>query len=152
MIELLEAMNSRLERIEMKLSVDSSTDPYIYMLGLIETGRLFSGKNLHLKNNLKSIKFVKTKKSRKTKVDHDASRPVILEGNTNWGTSLIGSYAKDASDATAACCELLRIHHPYATEIWDPEYVLKIGSPEGAKEEAKENIENVLDKMGLVTF
>ncbi len=132
-----------------KLSVDVSTDPYIHMLGLIETGRLFAGKNLHLKNNLKSIKFVRTKRSKKTKVDHDASRPVILEGTTNWGTSLIGSYAKDTSDAAAACCELLRIYHPYATEIWDPNYINSIGSEKGVKAEAESNISNILAKMNM---
>lgn len=132
-----------------KLSVDITTDPYIHMLGLIETGRFFSGRNLHLKNNLKSIKFVKNKRSKKTKVDHDASRSVIIEGSQKWESSLIGSYAKDTTDAAAACCELLRIYHPYAVDLWDPEAIIKMRSPESIKTEAVSSIATIIEGMGL---
>jgi len=144
----IQYLGSRGFQVE-KLSVDSTVDPYVYMLGLIETGKLFAGRNLHLKNNLKSIKFVKNKRSKKTKVDHDASRSVIVEGSQKWETSLIGSYAKDATDATAACCELLRKYHPYAVDIWEPETIKQLGSPERIQAEASKNITNFLSNMGL---
>ncbi len=144
----IQYLNKRGFKVE-KLSVDLTTDPYIFMLGLIETGRLFSGKNLHFKNNLKSIKFVKNKRSGKTKVDHDSSRAVITEGSEKWESSLIGSYAKDVSDAACACCELLRIYHPMASDLFEPDDIIKIGSPEGIEKQARESITEIMQGMGV---
>jgi len=107
-----------------KLSVDLTTDPYFYLMSLIETGKIIIGRNLHVKNNLKSLKLVKPNaKTGRIKVDHEDSRPVITSGTTEWATSKIGFYAKDSTDAIAGSVELLRRYHPVAYDTWDPIYL-----------------------------
>lgn len=103
-----------------KLSVDLTTDPYFYLLNLIETGRIIMGRNLHVKNNLKSLKIVKPNtKTGRIKVDHEDSRPTIINGSLDWDKSMIGFFAKDSTDAIAGAVELLRRYHPIAYDFWD---------------------------------
>lgn len=147
-IQYLNARNFHVE----KLSVDSTTDPYFHLLALMETGRIVSGRNLHFKNNLKSIKVVKNKRSGKPKVDHDASQGVITTGPENWDKSPIGKYAKDVTDSVAAACELLRRYHPIAYEAWDLSYLDELTDQEARRKAAKANIGQFLTKIAeLVT-
>jgi hypothetical protein len=135
-----------------KLSVDATTDPYFFLLGLVNRGRIVSGRNLYIKNNLKALKLVtehKNGKNRKTKVDHDDSRPVVVSGSLDWNKSLIGAYAKDATDAIAASIALNRKYFPVATEFWDPAYLDVLLDTSRQKKNAEENISAFLDMMGV---
>lgn len=132
-----------------KVSVDSSVDPYMYMLSLLDTKHLMLGRNLYVKNNLKSLKLVKTK-SGKQKVDHSDERPVITAGSELWETSLIGTYAKDCTDALAASIELCRRYYPVAHDFWDPTYFDRLDDVSAERKSAQEKLSALLANKGLV--
>jgi len=123
-----------------RLSVDISTHPYLNMVQQINTGRLIVGKNIYVKNNLKSIKLSSTKGG-KTKVDHELGKVEnSLLANDNWETSALGFNAKDTTDAICASIELRK---KYFTG--SPRFIFI--------EESEKNIDKVsnitLSKMGL---
>jgi hypothetical protein len=128
-----------------KLSVDKEMDPYLNFVSIIESDRLRAGRNIHLKNNLKSLQITRRKDpdGRKTgsqKVDH-TNGDIVLEGSINWDTSLIGIHAKDISDAACACCELLRKHDVVPYEMWEPEEIR-----EKTRADATKQINALLEK------
>ena len=133
-----------------KLSVDSTMGPYLNLLHLLNTGRLVAGKNLFLKNNLKSLILTKTKRGKgmKPKIDHDSSRAPIISGDMDWETSRIGYFAKDTSDAVAAAVEMCSKYYE-PTDVWTggPDVVDKDFS--NRKEKAEENVSKLLKSLGL---
>ena len=133
-----------------RLSVDLTTDPYFNLLSLVETGRVVAGRNLYIKNNLKSLKLVKIKSGTnvRTKVDHEDSRAVITSGNEDWDKSMIGFFAKDATDAIAGACELLRKYNPVAYDIWDPKYLDNLADGNAEHREADEKLQSFLKGIG----
>lgn len=145
----IQYLNSKGFEVE-KLSVDLTTDPYFHLLGLMETGRIISGRNIYFKNNLKSIKIVKNKRSGKPKVDHDNSQQVITVGDAKWETSRIGYYAKDVTDSVAAVCELLRKYHPVAYEAWDLNYLDVIFDPEAKKKDIEAKLSTFFEKQSML--
>lgn len=131
-----------------KLSVDKTMDPYLNFISIIESGRLRAGRNLHLKNNLKSLQIVRRRgadgsKSGSRKIDHTLGE-TMFEGNTSWEMSPIGIHAKDVTDAAAACCELLRKHSILPYDEWCPEQIV-----EKTRERSLEDMKNFLSKRGL---
>jgi hypothetical protein len=56
-----------------------------------------SGKNIYLKNNLRSIQETKTESGKK-KIDHMKGKLTYEDGG-DWEMSTMGLYAKDVSDA-----------------------------------------------------
>lgn len=103
-----------------RLSVDISTVPYLNMVQSINTGRLIMGRNIYMKNNLKSLKLTKLP-SGKHKVDHEKGKVEnSLNANDNWETSALGFNAKDVSDAVCASIELRKKYY-----VGTPRYVYK---------------------------
>jgi len=148
-IQYLKAQNFETE----KLSVDDKTDPYFNLISLIETGRVVSGQNLYIKNNLKSLRVVrqsKEGKTKKSKVDHDTTRPVVTSGDQRWETSLIGAYAKDATDAIAAAVELNRIYHPIALDTWNTDYLDALADGTAERKNAESNLSAFMNRIGVV--
>jgi hypothetical protein len=131
-----------------KVSVDSTVDPYMFMLSLLDTKHLMLGRNLYVKNNLKSLKLVKTR-SGKQKVDHGDERPVITTGSELWETSLIGTYAKDCTDALAASIELCRRYYPVAHDFWDITYFDRLDDVSAERKSAQEKLSALLGSKGL---
>lgn len=128
-----------------KLSVDKEMDAYLNFVSIIESNRLRSGRNLHLKNNLKSLQITRRKdadgkRTGSQKVDH-SSGELVLEGNIVWEQSLIGIHAKDVSDTVCACCELLRKHDVMPYEEWKPEDIR-----DKTREDAKGQVEELFKK------
>jgi len=131
-----------------KLSVDKTMDPYLNFVSIIESGRLRAGRNLHLKNNLKSLQIVQRrgadgKRTGSRKIDHTLGE-TIFEGNTSWDMSAIGQHAKDVSDAACACCELLRKHNVMPYETWDPTQIV-----EKNRDRSRDQMQEFLAKRGL---
>lgn len=81
-----------------RLSVDNTTNQYMVYLSMMQTGKLKAGRNVVLKNNIKSLKEVVAPRSGKKKIDHNKG-PKTTDDGGNWNTSLMGTNAKDASDA-----------------------------------------------------
>lgn len=134
-----------------KLSVDRTMDPYLNFISLINTERVACGKNIFLKNNIKSLNVVRPKTDKgKTKIDHDNSREQILPpANDNWEDGKIGFFGKDVSDSVCASIELCRMYFPIAEETWTggPKPQSKDGAD--GYEEAKEKVEEMMKKFGL---
>lgn len=88
------------------ISVDKSNSPYISLIDYINHGRFFAGKNIFLKNNLRSIHWAK-RPSGTLKCDH-FNGPITNESeDTSWENSQIGTNAKDAADTCASVLTLL---------------------------------------------
>ena len=93
-----------------ELSVDFPAAPYLNFIQSVKTNRVKSGKNIYLKNNLKSLKMSSTKGG-KPKVDHEMGKVEnSLDANDNWETSSLGFNAKDVSDSVCATVELRKKH------------------------------------------
>jgi hypothetical protein len=99
-----------------QFSVDTSVDPYISYAALINIGNVKAGRNIFLKNNIKSLQEVKTTSGRR-KIDHMIGK-VIRDDGAHWAMSQMGMYAKDCSDCCAATAYLL-VHEDEGT----PQYI-----------------------------
>lgn len=88
------------------ISVDKKNEPYQALIDYVTHGRFVAGKNLFLKNNLRSIHWAK-RETGSTKVEHFKGKLVNESSDLNWETSQLGVNAKDASDTCAACLALL---------------------------------------------
>jgi hypothetical protein len=99
-----------------QFSVDTSVDPYISYAALINIGNVKAGRNIFLKNNIKSLHEVRTV-SGKRKINHMIGK-IIRDDGGHWALSQMGMYAKDCSDCCAATAYLL-VHKDEGT----PQYI-----------------------------
>ncbi len=120
-------IRQRLNRHEIesiRYSVDSSTEPYLNFISYMNQGRVQLGRNLIIKNNMKSLINTKTQTG-KARIDHEKGEWHDLD-KTDWNTSRMGYYGKDGTDSLVAACALADL---YGTEnadyIWNPELELK---------------------------
>lgn len=133
-----------------KLSVDKTMDPYLNLISLINTGRIACGKNIFLKNNIKSLNVVRPKTEKgKSKIDHDNSREQVLTGNDKWETSKIGWFGKDASDSVCASIELCRLYSPISEETWTGGPKKEDLTKEGERKNAEDQTSDLLNRLGL---
>ena len=133
-----------------KLSVDKTMDPYLNFISLMNTGRVVCGKNIFLKNNIKSLNIIRPKTDKgKSKIDHDNSREQVLTGDTKWETSKIGWFGKDVSDSVCASIELCRLYNPISEETWTGGPKKEDLTSVGERKNAEDNMKNLLDKLGL---
>lgn len=113
------------ENIVENLSVDKEMGPYISLTQLINQNRIRVGRNILLKNNLKSLRIVKRKRSETRKIDHTLGDTGDLSGNLEWETSLVGRHAKDISDAVCASVEACRVYlSDTCNEIFSEEEII----------------------------
>jgi hypothetical protein len=81
-----------------RLSVDSDVKPYFAYVSLISSGKIKCGKNIFLKNNIRSLQEIRTERSGKKKVDHTKGKVIYYDGG-DWKQSNMGKFAKDVSDS-----------------------------------------------------
>lgn len=145
--QFLERLGFDVER----LSVDVSPEPYLSMLSYLQQGRIKMGKNLVIKNNLKSL-ILTTKghhgqgTSGKLVVDHTLGEWCDLE-NYSWESSAMGRNGKDGTDSL---CSAIMLSDMYGTISSDYlyEYDEEVSQTENsALEEMKKKID---DKFGLI--
>jgi len=92
-----------------KLSLDSSPDPYLSFASDVVQGRVKIGRNLIMKNNLKSLVTTngghngKESKSGKLIIDHVQGDFFDME-NSDWATSKAGYFGKDLADSLCGAC------------------------------------------------
>jgi hypothetical protein len=127
------------------ISVDKIMDPYLTYVGLINQNRYFCGKNVYLKNNLKSLQIVKRKQGKGTlKIEHTKGE-IVTSGDAKWETALHGKNAKDTSDACAASVYLLTMYPekfvPY--KVWESS--IKLHTYENSMNDTKA----VMRQLGL---
>jgi hypothetical protein len=108
-----------------KLSVDREMGPYLSLTQLVNQNRVRVGRNIFFKNNLKSLRITKRKKSDTTKIDHTIGDTGDLLGDNKWETSLIGFNAKDISDACCASVEACRLYlSDNSSELFSEEEII----------------------------
>jgi hypothetical protein len=104
-----------------RFSVDTSMAPYLLLFSLINTGRVHAGRNIFLKNNLKSLQEMTRagSKTHKKIIDHLKGK-VTLEDGGNWRNSQMGMNAKDVSDGVCGCvARCLQDFSDHAQYIWE---------------------------------
>lgn len=127
-----------------KLSVDIEMGPYLSFTQLINQERVKVGRNIFLKNNLKSLRITKRKRSETQKVDHTAGDTGDLTGDLSWESSLVGYNAKDISDACCASIEACRLYLvDKTTELFNEDEITLTPEQKLAK------VNSLLKKMGL---
>ena len=112
--QFLERLGFEVER----LSVDITTEPYLSMLSYLQQNRIKCGKNLILKNNLKSLILTNKGhhgKGNKLVVDHCQGEWCDLQ-NRDWEHSKAGYFGKDVSDSFTACITLADKYGTLTTE------------------------------------
>lgn len=121
-----------------RFSVDISTEPYLSFISYMSQDRVKMGRNIIMKNNLKSLVNIK-KDNGKNKIDHEQGDWLDLNNN-NWEISRMGYYGKDLSDSVVASCMLADLYGTdNADNIWNEEYEIN----------KKENrIEDIYKKLG----
>lgn len=101
-----------------RYSVDISTEPYLSFISYMSQERVKMGKNLIMKNNMKSLVNVK-KDNGKNKIDHEQGDWLDLT-NLDWDKSRMGYYGKDLSDSVVASCMLADLYGTDSADyIWD---------------------------------
>jgi hypothetical protein len=121
-----------------RFSVDIDTAPYFVFISWMKSMRIKCGRNIFLKNNLKSLQETETEKGRK-KVDHIIGKLVFDDG-ADWKLSLAGCNSKDISDSLAAASfNCINTCIKYISKYqWDDE-----------EKSYNEDIEDVLCKKAL---
>jgi hypothetical protein len=103
------------------VSVDRDTKPYLSWISQCFEGRWHCGRNVIVKNNMKSLYNAK-RKSGSAKIEH-VQGDLVYDWTGNWVTDRTGIYAKDATDAIAGNSALLETYgneFPAVFE-WSPE-------------------------------
>ena len=80
------------------VSTDTSIDQYGIFRDNVMKKSVMAGRNIVLKNNLKSLQELAVNDRGKRKIDHTKGK-VVWTGEENWESSLIGINAKDLSDS-----------------------------------------------------
>ena len=121
-----------------RLSLDISPDYYLSFASWVMQGRVKIGKNLVMKNNMKSLITTngghngKESKSQKLIVDHVQGDWIDLE-NSDWENSKCGYFGKDLADSfVGACTNADKSNVNYAQWLYNEE---------------EENIEDLDKKM-----
>ena len=133
-----------------RISSDRTMDPYMNLSALLSAGRVAVGRNIYLKNNLKSLEFTRSKRGGKSKIDHDSTKAgVTFSTDENWETSPLGMYAKDVSDATVGVIELCRRFFKTSEEVWwDSPEELEANTARG-RDLVREQLLDTLRTLGL---
>lgn len=129
-----------------KLSLDISPDYYLSFASWVMQGRVKIGKNLVMKNNMKSLITTngghngKESKSGKLIVDHVQGDWIDLE-NSDWENSKCGYFGKDLSDSfVGACTNADKSNVSYAQWLYDDE-------EEKIEDLDKKMMNNVIDEI-----
>lgn len=133
------------------LSLDKTPDYYISFASYVAQGRVKMGRNLIMKNNLKSLITTndghngKESKSGKLIIDHVQGEFFDME-NSDWETSKAGYFGKDLSDSLCgACANADESNVNYVSFLYDDSEEL------GFDSNAEDNrfIDDIYEKFGL---
>jgi len=127
------------------VSMDRDTKPYQTFISNVFSGRWHCGKNIFVKNNMKSLQMTKRKQSDTSKIDH-MKGDLVYDWSENWETDRAGVYAKDALDAV---CGTIMLLETYGNE-YPPVYAWDLeGSSGRTIESVNAKMEETLGKIGL---
>lgn len=125
-----------------RLSVDNDVKPYFAYISLISSEKIKCGKNIFLKNNLKSLQEVRTNSGKK-KIDHTKGKVVYYDG-ADWKLSNMGKFAKDISDAH--CGAIWNAIHSFVgvpRYAWEEKVEKRTSRKETIKEKLYSDLEDI---------
>ena len=82
------------------VSMDRDNAPYQTFIDMVFKNRWYCGRNVFVKNNMKSLQMRKRRGSGSLKIDHSKGE-LIYDVTGNWDTDTAGVNAKDSTDAIA---------------------------------------------------
>jgi len=127
------------------LSVDRDKKVYLTYISLLQSKKLRAGRNILLKNNIRSLQEVTSNSGRK-KVDHTKGK-IIYEDGGVWETSEMGKFAKDVSDShCGAVWNCLHNHTGLSRYFWEDPKEEKVDYTELVKNKVKNQL---AEKYGI---
>ena len=127
------------------ISVDANNDPYFTFYDLVIHDRWFCGKNIFVKNNMKSLYQARRKRSGTMKIEHFPG-DLIYDFTGNWEVDLAGQNAKDTTDAICGNIQLL---NQYSVEFVPSKIWKRDACFERSYDNLKEKNQLVLDKFNF---
>ncbi|MBR6612044.1 MAG: hypothetical protein IKK93_07390 [Campylobacter sp.] len=130
------------------VSVDKLPEPYYNYYDLVTHGRWFCGKNIFVKNNMKSLHEVRRKQTGTIKIDHfDGDLDYEWEKG-NWQSNNVTGYnAKDATDAITGNIWLMNL---YSNEFIPQKFFYKDAQFERTVENIEKKNASLLSSMNLI--
>ncbi len=130
------------------VSVDKLPEPYYNYYDLVTHGRWFCGKNIFVKNNMKSLHEVRRKQTGTIKIDHfDGDLDYEWEKG-NWQSNVVTGYnAKDATDAITGNIWLMNL---YSNEFIPQKFFYKDAQFERTVDSIEKKNANLLSSMNLI--
>lgn len=92
------------------LSVDSNNDPYYMFYDVVTHNRWHCGRNIFVKNNMKSLHEIRRKTTGSVKIDHFEGDLNYEWENGTWESCTAGVNAKDVTDAIASNLYLFSLY------------------------------------------
>ncbi len=132
-----------------KLSVDQPAGVYMTYISKIKSNSVKVGRNIFLKNNLKSLQEIRTKSGKK-KIEHTKGKLVYDDG-ADWLKSQMGKFAKDVSDAhCGAVWNAIHEFEGVPTYAFEERKKKEDGSLESYKDFVKDKIKSdIMEKYNL---
>lgn len=130
------------------VSVDKLPEPYYTYYDLVTHGRWVCGKNIFVKNNMKSLHEVRRKQTGTIKIDHFEGDLDYEWEKGNWQSNVVTGYnAKDTTDAITGNIWLMNL---YSNEFIPQKFFYKDAQLERTIENIEKKNAQLLNSLNLV--
>lgn len=130
------------------VSVDKLPEPYYTYYDLVTHGRWACGKNIFVKNNMKSLHEVRRKQTGTIKIDHFEGDLDYEWEKGNWQSNVVTGYnAKDTTDAITGNIWLMNL---YSNEFIPQKFFYKDAQLERTIENIEKKNAQLLNSLNLV--
>lgn len=130
------------------VSVDKLPEPYYTFYDLVTHGRWVCGKNIFVKNNMKSLHEVRRKQTGTIKIDHFEGDLDYEWEKGNWQSNVATGYnAKDTTDAITGNIWLMNL---YSNEFIPQKFFYKDAQLERTVDNIEKKNAQLLSSMNLI--
>lgn len=130
------------------VSVDKLPEPYYTYYDLVTHGRWVCGKNIFVKNNMKSLHEVRRKQTGTIKINHFEGDLDYEWEKGNWQSNVVTGYnAKDTTDAITGNIWLMNL---YSNEFIPQKFFYKDAQLERTVENIEKKNAQLLSSLNLV--
>jgi len=130
------------------VSVDKLPEPYYTFYDLVTHGRWVCGKNIFVKNNMKSLHEVRRKQTGTIKIDHFEGDLDYEWEKGNWQSNVVTGYnAKDTTDAITGNIWLMNL---YNNEFIPQKFFYKDAQLERTVDNIEKKNAQLLSSMNLI--
>lgn len=92
------------------VSVDRDNEPYYNFYDLVTHGRWYCGRNIFMKNNMKSLHEVRRVRTGSVKIDHFEGPVDYAWEDGTWESCAAGTNAKDCADSVVSSLYLMQLY------------------------------------------